>query len=49
MIAEAAIKIPKRIATVVATTGKKIVSNTDLDKSDIELCKHEEADTSYTF
>ena len=45
MITEALIQIPETMATIVATIGSKIVSNSSLEKLNIELCNHEEADT----
>ena len=47
MIAEAVIQIPETLATMKhpATIGSKIVSNSSLEKLNIEPCNHEEADT----
>ena len=45
MITEVLIQIPETMATIVATIGSKIVSNSSLEKLNIELCNHEEADT----
>ena len=45
MIAEAVIQILETLATIVATIGSKIVSNSSLEKLNIEPCNHEEADT----
>ena len=45
MISEAVIEIPEILATIVATIGSKIVSNSSLEKLNIELCNQEEADT----
>ena len=36
MIAEAVIQIPQTLATIVATIGSKIVSNSSLEKLNIE-------------
>ena len=45
MITEVLIQIPETMASIVATIGSKIVSNSSLEKLNIELCNHEEADT----
>ena len=45
MIAEAIIQIPETLATIVATIESKIVSNSSLEKLNIESYNHEEADT----
>ena len=45
MIAEAVIQIPETLVTIVATIGGKIVSNSSLEKLNIEPCNHEQADT----
>ena len=45
MIAEAVIQILETLATIVATTGSKIASNSSLEKLNIKPCNHEEADT----
>ena len=41
MIAEAVIQIPEKLATIVATIGNKIASNSSLEKLNIEPCNHE--------
>ena len=45
MIADVVIQIPETLPTIVATIGSKIVSNSSLEKLNIEPCNHEEADT----
>ena len=45
MIAEAVIQIPETLVTIVATIGGKIVSNSSLEKLNIEPYNHQEADT----
>ena len=45
MIAEAVIQILETLATIVATIGSKIVSNSSLEKLNIEPCNHEQADS----
>ena len=45
MIADVVIQIPETLATIVATIGSKVVSNSSLEKLNIEPCNHEEADT----
>ena len=45
MIAEAVIQIPETLTTIAATIGSKTVSNSSLEKLNIEPCNHEEADT----
>ena len=45
MIAEAVIQIPETLATIVATIGSKTVSNSSLEKLNIEPCNYEEAET----
>jgi hypothetical protein len=45
MISEAVIRIPESKNKVVATIGNRVVTNTSLDTSRLELCSHEEADT----
>ena len=45
MIAEAVIQIPETLATIIAAIGSKIVSNSSLEKLNIEPCNHEEANT----
>ena len=45
MIAEAVIQILETLATIVATIRSKIVSNSSLEKLNIEPCNHEQADT----
>ena len=45
MVSETAVSIPERVTTVVATVEDKVISNAGVDKSNIEPCNHEEADT----
>ena len=45
MIDEAVIQIPETLDTIVATSGSKILSNSSLEKLNIEPCNQEEADT----
>ena len=45
MIDEAVIQIPETLATIVATSGSKILSNSSLGKLNIEPCNQGEADT----
>ena len=45
LVSETAVSIPETVANIVATVEDKVISNTDMDKSSIEPCNHEEADT----
>ena len=45
MVAEAVIQTPETLATIVATIGNKIVSNSSLEKLNMEPYNHEEGDT----
>ena len=45
MVSETAVSIPETVTNIVATVEDKVISNTDMDKSNIEPCNHEEADT----
>ena len=45
MVSETAVSIPEGLTTVITTVEDKVISNADVDKSNIEPCNHEAADT----
>ena len=45
LVSETAVSILKTVANIFATVEEKVISNTHMDKSNIEPCNHEEADT----